>query len=280
MSLKHFYTLFLLLFLGFIFLNNSGGRAADGGWGSTGAPGEDYPTCIFCHHGLGDFSSPTLNLYAQNGTLVEDGKYLPGTTYNMEVIIESNENYIPEAYGFQMTALINQGSVEANNWSNISDNVQIADIGRTYIEHNGPSTSNTFTMDWTAPDAGMGKLTFYLSGTVVNNDGTDAGDGASISSTRLFLDEAIPNAITDQNTMAIQLNVSPNPATDMIHVDIDTPIQADFMLNILSLSGQLLHRQSWSSSNNSIDVADLPQGMYFVQLINQSSSTSTKWVKL
>jgi hypothetical protein len=77
------------------------------------------------------------------------------------------------------------------------------------------------------------------------------------------------------------LSVSPNPAVDEVQVHIDLP--ADYQprqLRLYSLQGQML--KNWALSDldtvHSFSVADLPAGIYVVQLSTGSGSRSVKLV--
>lgn len=148
----------------------------------TGAPGED--TCLTgCHTGT-----------ALNGgggrleILFPDSPsgYTPGAKMRVQVRITDSAARV---YGFQLSARLANGS-RAGTFSNVDASTQVlcedgsnrpasgacAPGFREYIEHTRPSSSNTFTVEWTAPGAGSGAVTFYAAGNAANGNGTQSGD--------------------------------------------------------------------------------------------------------
>lgn len=289
MKLNNIYIFIVILFAGYVFMGHSAGRADSQNWGNTGAPGDETlsngqpRTCISCHGGSSIGVDLGIEIRNQDGSVLENNEYIPGTTYDMSVTLATTAGS-PVEYGFQMVALTDSDEQEVNTWANTSSNTEIAfasNTGRTYVEQSVPSSSNTFTMEWTAPAAGSGGVTFYSCGNGVNNNNTTSGDGADCST--LSLAEAQTNSLVNLNTDAIQLELSPNPAVDYLQVAINTQLQDNFELNILNMSGQKIHTQTWIANTADmvdISIIDFPAGIYFVQLTNASYSNAVKWVKL
>jgi hypothetical protein len=290
MKFKNLYTLLSILFLAYIFMAHSGGRADSQNWGSTGAPGDETlangtsRTCITCHGGNSFNIDMDINLATLGGSLIADNEYIPGETYNMSVTINSTGSSTPSRYGFQIVALTDSNDEEVNTWANTSSNAKIAfasNTGRTYVEHNNPSADNTFTMEWTAPEVGSGSITLYSCGNGVNGNGGTSGDAAVC--TTLTLQEASTSSANSLAPAPFSVDVNPNPAADFINIYIDSPIQEDFTMNILNVNGQLMQSQEWSlnqsDNRNEIQVSELPAGMYFLQMINEKYNRTVRWVK-
>lgn len=70
--------------------------------------------------------------------------------------------------------------------------------------------------------------------------------------------------------------IYPNPTSSVITVDIDLP---GVDLNLYNVSGQSLIRLLLSQSHSIIDIADLPSGVYFVQLSDTGNVKMFKVVK-
>ena len=200
------YTSLIILITYFLLTSSSGGRASVANQGNTGAPGEST-TCVSCHGGS-QFGAVSINIEVRDqgtGALISD--YTPGTTYDLSITI-INTSGSPNAYGFQLTAL-DQSNSPIAGYSNLGTNVQQATLGngKTYIEHNGPSTSNVFQVEWTAPVQGTGAVNFYASGNAVNGTGNTGGDGAATNS--ITLSEEItttPISITASQLSAVTCN--------------------------------------------------------------------------
>ena len=171
-------------------MSNSGGRAAVANSGNTGAPGEST-LCANCHGGGSYSPSMSLAVTDLGGSPVV--AYTPGETYNLTVTITASGT--PAGYGFQMTSLQSSNS-PAGSFSNPSSNAQISTIssGRTYVEHDGTSSSNTFTAQWTAPATNTGTVTMYANGNAVNGNGGTSGD-AGTPAIQVTLTEAAPATV-------------------------------------------------------------------------------------
>jgi trimeric autotransporter adhesin len=187
---KVIFTLFTVAFLAFLFSSNSGGRATSGGSGNTGAPSEG--TCANCHSGGSYNPSLSVQIF-QAGTQTPVTQYMAGITYDMKVTVTAAMGS-PAGYGFQMVAL-RSGNTNAGSWSNPGANTKTATAGgRNYVEHGVGGTyssTNTFTMKWTAPAAGTGAVTFYSSGNAINGNGGTGGD--SPVNTSISITEMVQN---------------------------------------------------------------------------------------
>lgn len=178
--------------LAFVFLNNSGGRANQANDGNTGAPGESGTVCGNCHSSAAYGMTTTTLSINETGTANPVTAYTPGTTYDV-ILTVNNTVGTPSGYGFQMTAL--EGSnVDVADFNPTSINTQLATAnnvgGRRYVEQDGTSSSNTFTMQWTAPSVGTGDVTFYRIGNSVNNSNSLGGDTGGSGETTV-LPEAV-----------------------------------------------------------------------------------------
>jgi len=291
MKLSNVYISLFLLAVAYIFMGHSAGRADSQNWGNTGAPGDQMlsngtpRTCISCHGGSSISVDLDINILNKDGSELVDNEYIPGQAYDMSVIINGTAGATPEEYGFQMVALMDADEEEVNTWANPGSNVNIAtasNTGRTYVEQNNSSINNTFTMEWTAPAAGSGDITFYSCGNGVNGNNSTSGDGAAC--TTLSLGEKITNStFATLATIPFDVELQPNPTSDWLNVNIDSPVQENFTLNILSLNGQVLQTQEWSLTTaqnlTSLDVQDYATGMYFLQITNEKYNSTTKWIK-
>ncbi len=173
-----------------LMMGNSGGRAAAGGHGNTGAPGENDKLCVTCHNG-GPYG-PTITLLevTKGGQLV--ASYVPGQTYDLELTVAAS-NGNPGGYGFQLTALDDKNNANVGTFQNLGANVKESAAqntgGRTYLEHKGgASATRTFTTKWVAPAAKTGAVDFYYIGNVVDGNGAKTGDNGGLGSSITLLE--------------------------------------------------------------------------------------------
>jgi hypothetical protein len=146
--------------------------------GLAGAPGE--ADCSACH-------GPGSGTYATQGKLtisvVSGGAaYTPGSTVRLRVTLED-----PNAlrWGFQITARKTSATESASGTLvAASSTTFVQNFGGVQFLNHGPSgnfpnTSNSasWELDWTAPAAGSGSVSFFAAGNAANRNGSaDAGD--------------------------------------------------------------------------------------------------------
>src|SRR5262249_46210566 len=78
------------------------------------------------------------------------GGFIAGHKYPLVVTF----NRYALRYGFQLSALELSSRTQAGSFSNVQPNslaIVTANDGIMYVQHNEPSVSRTFTVDWTAP---------------------------------------------------------------------------------------------------------------------------------
>ena len=73
-------------------------------------------------------------------------------------------------------------------------------------------------------------------------------------------------------------NIYPNPAKDLIHIDISQLKQDDLQVRIIDLSGKELFTKS-IDNNEVINISDFQKGLYFVQIFGNNVCLSNKFVK-
>ena len=78
------------------------------------------------------------------------------------------------------------------------------------------------------------------------------------------------NNVTMQNVKNDFVNVYPNPATGIIH--LDGPQNAGLVCNLLSVSGQVAATKTLSGSD-ALDVSYLPAGLYFYTISDTNGNT-------
>ena len=297
MKFKFIYSLFSLLFFAFLFSSNSGGRAASGGNGATGAPGDQVfggsiVTCAnsSCHSAGSPTtleSNPTLELTDEAGASIAEAGYIPGTTYNAKVTVNVTSGSAA-GHGFQILALNAAMGVdgdEVSNWVAESANTKISVAGangRTYGEHTTTSSSNEFELTWTAPDDLDGDVTFYFCRNAVNGNGGTSGDGAGCSTLTIAKNTATSN--NDLSKAALQLKAFPNPTSDMINLDITVERSDTYSMRLVNNLGQVIQSTQWDlnsgENRQTIHLNEFTSGVYSILLTNGSESIRQHVVKL
>jgi len=140
----------------------------------TGAPGSD-PVCTACHSGS-NFAPTSSIALLDPATGEAVSTYVPGAAYVLKFTVAAGSG-TPGGYGFQATALTADLS-NGGTFAAPSANAQLESVGtRHIVEHNDLSDSPEFTVEWTAPAAGSGPVSVYMSGMASNGNGANSGDG-------------------------------------------------------------------------------------------------------
>jgi uncharacterized protein (TIGR03437 family) len=151
--------------------------------GFTGAP--DEGTCVGCHYTFGQPNPPN------SGGKVEltglPAVYTPGQNYTVTVTVA---HPTARAWGFELTAIDPTGAsstagamTATNTTTTLKRDSTASGKVRTYFSHNGEegiakgrSGSNSWSINWTAPGASAGDITFYAAGNAANNQVTPEDD--------------------------------------------------------------------------------------------------------
>lgn len=288
MKFRIIYSLLSALALALLFMGNSGGRAATGMWGSTGAPGDQEAapgvawTCQNCHGGAIEM---TMDIEVfEVGTSTAITEYVAGTTYDVKVTLNHMGGDAPAGYGFQMVSLIDADESDVAGWSNPSGSVQISTAtmtpGRSYVEQDGISVSNEFNVQWTAPAEGSGDVTFYAAGIGADGDGTQMADGGAKAT--LPLQEMLVG-INDVFDLDVRLKVYPNPVTTYLNMEINSEFSGEVLAEIIDMQGRIVETRTidLTSGQNEVrfETDNLNVGTYLVRLNKDNKILTTQFVK-
>ncbi|MDZ7880762.1 MAG: T9SS type A sorting domain-containing protein [Saprospiraceae bacterium] len=79
------------------------------------------------------------------------------------------------------------------------------------------------------------------------------------------------------------ISVSPNPANDVLNILVETKTDDDLEINLLDIFGKTIKHQKMATqqglNNKSLDLQDLPNGIYFLQLQQGSERIVRKVIK-
>jgi Secretion system C-terminal sorting domain len=79
----------------------------------------------------------------------------------------------------------------------------------------------------------------------------------------------------------IDFQLTPNPASDYIHLELASQSTTDFHVVITNISGQIMKQEYFDNTsviNANLDVSNLPNGIYLVQVNSGNSVTTRKLV--
>jgi hypothetical protein len=271
---KHVLTLSVIFGgLWIILSSNASGAGADQGTDRTGSPLSGESFCGDCH-GANAFR-PTIEIAVLDGATAIQS-YTPGRTYTMRVTIAATTG-TPNGYGFQAVSL-NNANANAGTFGTPPAGMRTIDLGgRRYIEHTRRSTSNIFSIPWTAPARGAGRVRVFAAGIAANGSGS-SGDGAVKG--ELALSESGSTSLPEFARLKVEVDVFPNPATDFVQVRLKgTERPRNLFVDLVDAQGRQLQRQVLPEQVE-LDLRALSAGTYFLRISDgQKVATQTLSVK-
>ena len=219
--------------------------------GHTGAPGQQTCATSGCHTGNLNTGSGSVEL------LNAPASYVPGTTYTMQIRVNlAGQNRA----GFQLVAL-NSTNQQAGTFTLVSSaNTAIQTTGgKQYLSHNNASSNNTWSFNWIAPATNVGAIQFYFAGNAANSDGNTSGDFIYTGTKTLN-----PGSTTGiKEELAAKINLFPIPASSELNLEF---AEKTSNLKVLDIMGREVHSQKNTALKSQLDVSQLPNGTYFLQV--------------
>ena len=74
------------------------------------------------------------------------------------------------------------------------------------------------------------------------------------------------SGISDQNSEKIALMLFPNPASEIVTLNVDDMNNIDFTLSIYNVFGALVKSEILKQNNQQINIGDLSSGIYMVEI--------------
>ena len=254
-----------ILFLAFLFYNASSGVAAVQGVDRTGSP-LSVSGCDACHSG-GNFSTSVSVDILDGDTPVSS--YEPGKTYAFRLTVNADNE--PSGYGFQTVALAAADDANAGSFGTAPNGTQITTLaGRDYFEHSRRNSSNSWSIEWTAPGAGAGGVNFYAAANAVNGNGTNGGDSPTRLASPLVLGENTTSSFFSPEELDLRINIFPNPIQDHLYLEVTGSTADRLILRLFDASGQIVRSELLAlvngQSTHEISTQGLPAGLYFLNL--------------
>lgn len=237
------------------FLGNHNGVAEQQNKDRTGAPGSQ-PVCSACHSG-GNFDVSPFVMLTDLDNTTEFMTYAPGETYLMHFILNEGTGNA-EGFGLQST-VIDASGASVGSFSNPSANGQLEFANnRNIFEQNDLSTSNTFTVEWTAPAAGAGEVTVYYAGIAANGNGGTAGD--ALFTGNMSWAEGASN-VDDLTAMPIQVAALPGQIAIT-----GGEVAPDHTIEVYNMLGRQVAEARRSNLRESLSTSGWTAGTYIVRV--------------
>ncbi len=257
-----------LLVLFVLFQSRSGGPGSVANLQVTGAPGStgSKGTCANagCHTAGAFDPSQSIELLDGTSPVTE---YEPGKSYVLR-IVNTPGTGTPARFGFQAVAL-NSDNMQAGDWGDLGSGKHTVTIsGRKYVEHSAPATSGQFEINWIAPPAGTGQVTFYAASIAANGNASNSGDGTANGS--LSVAEKNTSSTTQPDRPTATARVLNNPVATTLPVELHVLHAGHYTFGLFSAKGeQVLSKHvrfTTGIHTMALDVAHLPAGVYYLQV--------------
>lgn len=262
--------------------NNAHTNGSGAPSGRTGSPG-DGATCNNgnCHSG----AAPTDHVAAITSDVPVDG-YIPGNTYT--ITATATKSGVTEV-GFQISPQNASGTKLGSFVTPLPAGTQFANPNtggaNKYVTHTSSGTASTgtktWTVQWTAPAAGTGTVTFYGAFNFTNSNNNDNGD--VIKTTSLDITENTSIGI-DETVADGGFDVFPNPANDIINVSFFLYEMTSVSVEMFDINGRLVKQTNTENLHPGRHElkfnahGDLEAGVYFIRLNDGKNVYSKKVV--
>lgn len=251
------------------------GATGEGNTASTSAPtasgGTEY-SCTNCHSAGTTYGlSATIALYP-TGTSNAVTTYTPGAVYDLKITAVTTG--APGGFGFQLTGIKDSNKAAAGTFSAPMTGTQLKTLStRTYFEHSArlSSSSKVYTVKWTAPATGTGKVWFYANVLAANANGKESGDQTVKINASYAESSGVP-VENEQPDALRNVNLFPNPAQAQLHFRTENPTLKQ--VTVFDIQGRIIAR-TVLNNEATLDVASWKAGLYLVRF----ETGTDQWVK-
>src|SRR5437879_11379319 len=165
---------------------------------STGITGVARPAQGCMCHGI---AGVTPNTATDVSVVGLPDAYVPGTTYHLQAWVRGIALPAPRFAGFDLEATAGAlHALDASSWVSVLDGQATHSAPKPVGLVGTTGVGGSWDIDWVAPNAGAGPVTFYLAGNVVNGIGVqtnaDQGDIWSVANPGFVVGEAQTGATT------------------------------------------------------------------------------------
>lgn len=235
-----------------------------------------------CHGTMSSATVATLYLIEKSsGDTVKDGKYSPGASYT---VVATGTNASAAAFGFMLSSTEVAGSTQFGTFANPmpASNTKIQAFGGLSVfEHSSPITATagafSATADWTAPKPGQGDIRMGLFVNAVDLTNSTANDQWDEDVTVFKQGD---NASVGDVTTLVSVTAYPNPARNVLNIDISNSNSNNYQYAIYAISGAVTATGNMTNSINSIDISDLQSGVHFLKVTDGNQHKVIRFNKL
>jgi hypothetical protein len=141
-----------------------------------------------------------------------------------------------------------------------------------------PFTVSIYYLDGsTIPDSAFIIICAYKGWDFVTNT-----EGSPLGNSTLYIDnlsfDGFINGINTIPNTVIELNIFPNPASDIVFLSVDNKNNADLALNIYNEIGELVKSELLKQNQKKINTNDLSDGIYIIEIKSKEGAGKQKLI--
>jgi len=232
----------------------------------TGSPGDGGATCTDCHDAGENFS-----LVPSITTSIPETGYELNATYTITITTSSSG---AAGWGFELTAEKNLdnsivGTFDVSGVTTGSPQLILSGSSVTHTD----DVSSSWSFNWTAPSTNEGAITFYAAVLAASGG---AGNNNDQTVTTSFSANSSTLGISEENMLVFEMY--PNPSQDLLTILLPNEISTG-SIELFDFSGKSMKSKEISTVNNTLDISNLSQGIYFVKLNSEGKIGVQKVIK-
>lgn len=86
-------------------------------------------------------------------------------------------------------------------------------------------------------------------------------------------------SVKEEQIRSISIRFYPNPVFDMLEVELKSEVEHNHQLRLFDVNGKLMKQMNFLTKNITINLSNLPSGLYFIEVFNNSFSYREKIIK-
>ena len=221
-----------------------------------------------------DIATQTLRLY-KNGVLISTAINIPAPINGNQVLIGSYDNGNLFNGNIDEVRIWNKVLTATDIMNHMNCELQSTETGLVaYYKFNqgsnGADNTSVTTVADSSGNANNGALTnFARTGTTSN-----FLSGSPITTGNTCTTLTLSNSNFE---IANNIKMYPNPTNNIVTVDVNNLTNAK--LQVLDITGKILRNQVLNTSSNTVDVQQLPSGMYLFKVSSNEGTATSKIVK-
>jgi len=227
-------------------------RSSGSPGGKTGSPGDNGSTCTQCHSGT---PSEMDDLISSD---IPNNGFIPGETYTITAELTDDEAAL---IGFELTAEDAQGDKMGSFTITNSDETQYTNNEDAVTHTNDgiqPSgNTNSWSVEWTAPEEPDSEVTFYAAFNAANGDGGTSGDNIYTSQMTADINSV---GIAEKESV---VKMYPNPVKSVLKVTFSS--RELRTIQIMNVQGAIVKSIKTEAKEMNIPVSEFNKGVYFLK---------------